>query len=436
MGLGLRSGGLSAHMVSARTGSGVRMNSAHAFEYPEDIQALLDALGGFIRAEILPRHKKHADLLADSRRKYLPDGRFSPEMWDIIGEIRKASAEAGFYGMSVPESIGGMGMGLLAYFAAWEYISRTCGPRDWLSYYIISHWAKGPSPLLAHASDKAKEDILPGIMNGDKTMCFALSEPEAGSDAAMIRTRAVADGDGWRLSGTKIWISNSVHADYAVIFAVTDPELAAARKGGISAFLVPTDAPGYTLDSTIKMWGQAGTVEGLLAFDDIRIEPHQLLGTLHKGFSLAMLGVGLGRMYNAARAVGYSRWALNEAFEHIKVRETFGKKLSAYQGVTFPLAESAMQVHASHLMSINVAQLLDRGLPATKELAMAKCYAAEAAQLAVDRVMQTFGAMGFTNEMYLTDAYIAMRKISIADGSSEIMRRQIAKFMLNGDMAL
>lgn len=409
---------------------------AIAFEYPDDIATLLDALGGFIRAEILPRHKQHADLLSDSRRKYMPDGRFTPEMWDLIGEVRHASVQAGFYSMSVPEEIGGGGMGLLPYFAAWEYISRTCGPRDWLSYYIISHWAKGPSPVLARASDHARQHIVPSIMTGEKTMCFALSEPEAGSDAAGITTRATPDGDGWRLNGGKIWISNSVHADYAVIFAITDPESAAKRKGGISAFLVPTDSAGYSLESTIKMWGQSGTVEGQLKFDDVRIERHQLLGEEGKGFALAILGVGLGRMYNAARAVGYSRWALDQAFEHIKIRETFGKPISSYQGVTFPLAESAMQIHAAHLMAINVAQLLDRGLPASKELAMTKCFAADAAKLATDRVMQVFGAMGFTNEMYLTDAYIAMRKITVADGSAEILRRLVAKRMLDGDMDL
>lgn len=410
--------------------------SAIAFEYPDDIVTMVDALGGFIRAEILPRHERHAELLADSRRKYLPDGRFSPEVWDIIGEVRKASVDAGFYAMSVPEEIGGGGMGLLAYFAAWEYVSRTCGPRDWLSYYIISHWAKGPSPVLARATPEARETIVPAIMSGDKTMCFALSEPEAGSDAAAIRTRARPDGDGWRLSGGKIWTSNSLHADYAIVFAVTDPEAAEARRGGISAFLVPTDAPGFSIESTIKMWGQSGTVEGQLKFDEIRVEPHQLVGDLHKGFALAMLGVGLGRMYNAARAVGYSRWALEQAFDYIKLRETFGKPLSAYQGVTFPLAESAMQIHAAHLMSQNVAQLLDRGQPASKELAMTKCFAAEAAVRAVDRVIQVFGAMGFTNEMFLTDAYIAMRKITVADGSGEILRRLIAKRMLDGDMGL
>lgn len=410
--------------------------TAIAFDYPEDIRGLLDALGVFIRNEVLPRHEKHADLFHDPRRKYMPDGRFTPEVWAIIGEVRKASAEAGFYAMSVPESIGGGGMGLLAYFAAWEYISRTCGPKDWLSYYIISHWAKGPSPVLEHVTPQAAEDVLPAIMSGDKTMCFALSEPEAGSDAAMIRTRAEADGDGWRLTGNKIWISNSPHADYAVVFAVTDPAAAALRKGGISAFLVPTDSPGFELESTIRMWGQAGSVEGLLRFENVRLEPHQLMGELHKGFGLAIHGVSLGRMYNSARAVGYSRWALNQAVDYIKVRETFGKPIASYQGVTFPMAEAAMEIHAAHLMAQNVAQLIDRGLPASKELSMAKCYAAEVGKRTVDRVIQVFGAMGFTDEMYLTDAYIAMRKISIADGSAEILRRLIAKRMLAGDMDL
>jgi len=252
----------------------------------------------------------------------------------------------------------------------------------------------------------------------------------------MIRTRAERDGDGWRLSGSKIWISNSVHADYAIVFAVTDPDKADRRKGGISAFLVDTRSEGYSLESTIKMWGQAGTVEGLLAFDNVRIEPHQLLGELDNGFKLAMLGVGYGRMYNSARAVGYSRWALQQAIDYVGVRETFGKPLSAYQGVTFPLAECAMRIHASHLMALNVAQLLDRGETASKELAMAKCFAAETGQMTLDRVMQVFGAMGFTDEMYLTEAYIAMRKIVIADGSAEILRRLIAKRMLDGDMDL
>jgi acyl-CoA dehydrogenase len=149
-----------------------------------------------------------------------------------------------------------------------------------------------------------------------------------------------------------------------------------------------------------------------------------------------MLGVGLGRVYNSGRSIGMSRWALEQAFEYVKVRESFGKKISEYQGVTFPLAESAMQVHAAHLVARNACELLDQGLPAVKELSMAKAYAVEVGKLAIDRAMQTHGAMGFTNEMHLAEAYITMRKINVADGTNEILRRTIVRQLLNGDIEL
>jgi len=283
---------------------------------------------------------------------------------------------------------------------------------------------------------EAAKTITPGLLSGDTTMCFALSEPEAGTDAAMLKTRAVPEGDGWRLSGTKIWITNSPHADVAVVFAITDPERAGARKGGISAFLVPTKSKGFSLDRTIKMWGHAGTDEALLRFDNIRVEPWQLIGELHNGFKLALLGVGLGRMYNSARGVGYGRWALDQAVEYAKVRKAFGKPIADYQGVMFPLAESAMELHGAHLMALNVAQLLDRGLPAVKELSMTKAYAAQAGKRALDRVIQVHGAMGFTNEMYLTDAYASMARINVADGTWEILRNTVGKQLLKGDLDL
>jgi len=149
-----------------------------------------------------------------------------------------------------------------------------------------------------------------------------------------------------------------------------------------------------------------------------------------------MLGVNLGRIYNSARVVGIGRWALEMALEYAKIRKAFDKPIAEYQGVTFPLAESAMQIHAAHLMSLNVAQLIDRGLPAIKELSMTKAFAVEAGVKAIDRVIQTHGAIGMTNEMFLTDAYITMRKINVADGSNEILRRQIVRQLLGGDTAL
>jgi acyl-CoA dehydrogenase len=149
-----------------------------------------------------------------------------------------------------------------------------------------------------------------------------------------------------------------------------------------------------------------------------------------------MLGVNLGRIFNSARAVGVSRWALEMGFDYAKVRHAFGNPIAEYQGVTFPLAEASMQIHAAHLMSLNVSQLLDRGLPARKELSMTKAFAVQAGARALDAVMQVHGAMGMTNELNLTEAYVSMRKVNIADGTNEILRRAIAKAMLDGDMAL
>ncbi|MGE0152042.1 MAG: acyl-CoA dehydrogenase family protein [Reyranellaceae bacterium] len=410
--------------------------TAIAYEYPDDLKTILEAVRGFLRAEVFPRHEKHEKLLTNHRTLYGEDGRFTHEAWELISEVRMAAASAGFYGMCAPAEIGGGGFGLVAYFAVWEEIFRLCGMKHWLGHHMLSHWAKGPSPVLKEMTEEAKRTILPDIMSGKATLCFGLSEPGAGSDAAMIKTRAEPDGDGWRLNGGKIWTTNSPHADYVVVFAITDPEKAAKRAGGISTFLVPTNAKGFVIEKVIKMWGSPGGDEAVLHFDDLRLEPMHLVGKLHKGFATALLGVNLGRIYNSARVVGIGRWALEMAFDYAKIRNTFGKPIAEYQGVTFPLAESAMQIHAAHLMSLNVAQLLDRGLPAVKELSMTKAFAVEAGVKCIDRVIQTHGAIGMTNEMYLTDAFITMRKINVADGSNEILRRQIVRQMLGGDTAL
>jgi len=409
---------------------------AIAFEYPEELAALREGITAFIRAEVIPRHEKNADLFENPRKVFDDRGAFTPRVLDLIREVRMASGRAGYYAMAAPESLGGGGLGHLAYFAAWERIFHLCGSHYWLAHYMISHWAKGPSPVLAGVSPTYRDTVIPKLISGEHSMCFALSEPGAGSDAAMIKTRAEKDGDGWRLTGSKIWISNSPYAEYAVVFAVTNPEQAGKRRGGISAFLVPTSSPGFTRDKLVNMWGHVGTDEAILMFDNVRIEPEQLVGELDRGFKISMLGVGLGRIYNSARSVGIGRWALEKAIEYVNVRETFGKKIAEYQGVTFPLAESAMQLHAAHLMALNVCQLLDKGLAAPKELSMTKTYAVEAGKLAVDRAMQAHGAMGFTNEMHLAEAYITLRKVNVADGTNEIMRHVIVKQLLAGDVDL
>lgn len=408
--------------------------SAIAVPYPAEIEAFRDGLDRFLKQEVIARHERHAALLDDPRRLYDESGRYVPEAQALIREVRMAGARAGYYTMCVPAELGGGGQGNLAWFGCWERIFHRCADQYWLGQYAISHWAFGPSAVLAKVSPMARERILAPMMEGRQSMCFGMSEPGAGSDAMMMKTRAVRDGDGWRISGSKIWTTNSPYADYCIVFAVTDPARAEQRKGGISAFLVPTTAPGFTIQRVIKMFGHIGGNEAMLHFDDIRVEPWQLVGELDRGFSIAMIGVNLGRLFNSARSVGLARWALEKAFDYVKVREAFGNPISEYQGVMFPLVESAMQMHAAHLMCHNVARLLDAGAPARKEVAMTKAFATQMGAQAIDRVIQAHGAIGFTNELGLVDAWHSLRMVNIADGTNEVLRRTIAKEMLDGDL--
>jgi acyl-CoA dehydrogenase len=410
--------------------------SSIAFEIPDEIRALCDGLGDFLKAEVIARHEGHHDLLSNGRNTYDENGRYVEEVIEIIRDVRMAASKAGYYNMCVPEELGGSGLGMLAYYVAWEHAFRQCGPHNWLAVYAISHWALGPSRLLERVTPEARDDMLNGMIEGRTSMCFGLSEPGAGSDAAALTTRATPDGNGWRINGRKIWTTNSPIADYCIIFAQTDPERAAARKGGISAFLVPTDAPGFTVESIIRMHGSVGGNEAQLVFEDIRVEPSQLVGELHDGFKNAVFGVSMGRIYNSARALGLARWSLDLALDYSTTRQAFGKPISEYQGVTFPLAESAMEMHGAHLMGLNAAMLLDRGEAAIKELSMAKAYAVEVGARAIDRAIQVHGAMGFTNEVGLAEAYNTVRVVNVADGTNEILRRTIVHRLLGGDRDL
>jgi acyl-CoA dehydrogenase len=410
--------------------------SAIAAELPEDVRAMRDGLVAFARAEVLPRHEAHRDFFEDPRRLYREDGRFSDALIALIGEVRRAAAKAGYYGMCVPEALGGGGFGHLAYYVGWEELFRLCGPQNWLMLYVISHWAFGPSRLLERVTPEARERILAPMMAGEASMCFGLSEPGAGSDAAALATRAVADGRGWRLTGRKIWTTNAPVADYCIVFAITDAARAAARKGGISAFLVPTNAPGFEVQRVIRLFGQIGGDEAELRLEDVPVEPWQLVGELNQGFAAALYGVSLGRIYNSARAVGYGRWALERALDYAQLRQAFGRPIAEYQGVTFPLAESAMELHGAHLMGLNAAALLDKDERAVKELSMTKAYSVQVGYRAVDRAMQTHGAMGFTNELGLYHAWHALRIVNVADGTNEILNRTIVQQLLKGDTEL
>ncbi len=401
-----------------------------------DIDDLLGGLRAFVRAEVIPRHEANERTLSHELR-YGPDGRFRPEVLALMTEVRVASATAGYLNMFLPPELGGEGLGYETYYAVWEAVYRQCGGRFWLGYQTIGHWARSASHLLLHATTELRDAVLPRLITGEHMMCFAMSEPDAGSDAWRMSTKATRTASGsWVLAGTKQWITNGPYAEYAIVFAVTDRDRAQRRAGGISAFLVPTAAKGFAIDSVIRMFGESGGDEGIISLNDVEVPSANLIGVEGEGFPLALTGVSEGRLYNSARSVGLARWALEAAVSYATERTTFGQEIINYQGVSFPLAERAMEVHAAHLMGLNCARRLDQGVPSRKELAMTKAYSTEAAVRTIDVAMQTHGGMGFTNEMSLFDAWVQARKICVADGTSQILRREVARALRAGDLDL
>ncbi|MDP7639461.1 MAG: acyl-CoA dehydrogenase family protein, partial [Candidatus Hydrogenedentes bacterium] len=342
--------------------------SAIAVELPGEVESARDGILAFAKKEVMPRHERNKFLFENPRELYREDGALSDEAVALVREVRAAAAKAGFYQMCVPKALGGGGLGHLAYYVAWEALFHSCGPQNWLMLYALSHWAFGPSRLLEKMTPEAQNRILPTLMDGSKSMCFGLTEPGAGSDFSMIETRAERDSEGWRITGRKIFITNAPLADFCILLAVTDPELARARRGGVSLFALPTNAPGFSVEQIIRLFGHIGGDEAELALDGVYVEPWQLVGDLNDGFGTALYGVSLGRIYNSARAIGYGRWAMKKALDHAKARKAFGSSISQYQGVTFPLAESATELHAAHLMGLNAATLIDQGHLAVKEL--------------------------------------------------------------------
>ncbi len=400
-----------------------------------DTADLIDGLHSFIQSVVLPLEKEHHDLLEDHRLLYDERGGYAGEVRSLMHRVRMASAEAGYYSMFCPADIGGGGQGSTAIFETYESIYRTYGPGRLLIEPIIAHWATGPSFLCGHFTSQLREKLLSSILRGEVSMCFGMSEPDAGSDAWMMTTRARREGSDWVINGTKQWTSNAPYADYCYLFAVTDQEVHKQRMGGVSCFLVPMSAPGVSVDSVVRLFGEIGGNEGITSFTDVRVPGENLIGIEGQGFKLAMGGVSMGRVYNCARAVGQSRWALEKAVEYAKTRRTFGRPIAEHQGVSFKLAESAMDIYAARCAARDLTARLDRGERPIRELAMAKAICAEAFLRVIDRCMQVCGGMGLTNELRLYKAWQSARIMQLADGSAEILRETTAKRLLRGEVS-
>jgi acyl-CoA dehydrogenase len=404
----------------------------NAAQVPEEIVRIGESLIRFVDQEVAPIEAAHRALLASDRTIYDEQGRFTPEVEALKRTVRMKSAEAGFYTMFGPEELGGGGLGPVAAVYLNGLLAAHCGPGRTLIHPVVipSPFTNGLSPVLTFLDPSLRDDYLPHLASGDRTLCFGLSEPDAGSDVFGMKTRAVRDGDHWVITGSKQWITNGPYADYAMIFAVTDPDLAAARKGGITGFFVDTTWPGFEVVSTIPIMGQLGAEIGILSFDGLRVPDTHRLGEVNQGLKVAMRGVNTGRLGLSATCIGLARWALVQAVEYARVRKTFGKPIGEHQAVQILLADSAAEIYAAETMLMDCALKLERGEKALAETSMVKLHCTDAANRVFDRCIQAHGGMGLTNELRLEAGYRFTRSMRIPDGTSEIQRRTIARDLL------
>ncbi|MBB3176639.1 acyl-CoA dehydrogenase family protein [Variovorax sp. Sphag1AA] len=407
------------------------------FTIPSEWVEIGDSLIRFIDREVAPLEHEYRALLGSERTLYTEDGRYAPKVTQLRKQVRMRSAELGFYTALAPESIGGGGLGAQAAAYIQERLNAHVGPSRHLIQTVVlpSPFTNGLTPVLRHLDPAVLDKHHDVIASGEKTLCFGLSEPDAGSDVFGMRTRAVRDGDDWVITGTKQWITNAPYADCAMVFAVTDEEKARAHKGGITGFFLPTDTPGFAVPSVIPTMGHLGADIGIVTLDQVRVPDSHRLGPVDKGLSVALDGVNAGRLSMAASCLGLSRWALDQALAYSKVRKTFGQPIAEHQAVQIMLAECAMDIYAAKSMIQHCAWLVDQGRAATKEVSIVKAASTEAAGRVFDRCIQIHGGMGLTNELRLEEGYRFVRTMRIPDGTSEIQRRTIARRLLDGDTA-
>ncbi|HSP54145.1 MAG TPA: acyl-CoA dehydrogenase family protein, partial [Dehalococcoidia bacterium] len=400
---------------------------------PEDIRDIVKGastgINQFIDSEVVPLEKEMGDVLTNERKFFDESGKAVPAVLEARKQVRMKSAAAGYYGMFAPESVGGGDLGIRAMVFVEESMYRKYGPgrplitwaKGFLSQPTIASFVDGPSHVLVSVSDSVRKEHLPQISRGEKTVCFALSESNAGSDVWGLQTKAKRDGDDWIINGSKQWITNSPYCEYAVVFAVTDEQMLAEKKGGITAFFVETSAQGYSFDGVLPVMGHIGGDCGGMSFDNIRVSADRVVGPLNQGFQIAMFGISEGRLSISANCVGMCEYALDRSLEYAQQRVTFGKPISEYQAIQFMLADTAIDIYTMKYMVLQTAALVEEfpktGRLPVKEISMAKAYAVEKTQECYDRAIQVHGGMGLTNELPLNEGFRIARTLRIPDGT-------------------
>jgi butyryl-CoA dehydrogenase len=335
-------------------------------------------------------------------------------------EIVKELGELGIMGIFVPETYGGAGMDHVSYALGIEEISVQCAATGVI---VSAHSSLAMWPILGLGTEEQKRRFLPEMAAGRHIGCFALTEPQAGSDAAGQKTRAIRDGDSYVINGTKNFITNGPQASVAIVFAMTDTS---AGHHGISAFIVDTSTPGWQVVHNEDKMGIHGAHSAQLSFSDMRVPADCLLTEEGQGFKVAMKTLDGGRIGIAAQAVGIARAALEESLKYASARRAFGAPIGSFQAIQWKLADMAVEVDAARLLTLQAAALKDAGKVHTKQSAMAKLFAAETAMKAATEAVQIHGGYGYTKEFKVERFFRDAKITEIYEGTSEIQRLVIA----------
>ena len=353
------------------------------------------------------------------------------ESGEFPTDLIRAAAGHGLLGVTIPSAWGGTGRDYLSYALAIEAIAKASATVAAVLVVTNSLVAE----LVAHAgSEPQKERWLRALATGDAIGAFALSEPDAGTDAANQQTRAVASGDGYRITGRKVWVANADAARVAVVFAATRSGRRGLRAQGVTAFLVPMYTTGITRTARADSLGVRGLGCVDLEFDVLVGDDH-VLGQVDRGFPLAMWALEGGRVGIAAQALGIGEAALDEAIAHAKKREQFGQPIANYQAIQWMLADSATELAAARMMTWKAADAKDRQEHSAFEASMAKLAASEAAHRAADRAMQVLASAGYRRGSVVERLFRDVRATEIYQGTSEAQRMIIAGAVI-GDLRI
>ncbi|QHI99450.1 acyl-CoA dehydrogenase [Xylophilus rhododendri] len=345
--------------------------------------------------------------------------------WAEAGWIDEAvvrqMGQLGLLGMVVPDTFGGSFTDYTAYALAVEEISAADGA---LGALMSVHNSVGCGPVLRYGSEAQKARWLTPLATGEAIACFCLTEPQAGSEAHNLRTRAVLEDGHWVLNGAKQFVTNGKRAQLAIVFAVTDP---AAGKKGISAFLVPTDTPGFVVQRVEHKMGIRASDTCAIALDDCRLPQDAMLGEAGRGLAIALSNLEGGRIGIAAQAVGIARAAFERALAYSRERQQFGKPIGEHQSIANLLADMHTRINAARLLVLHAAQLRTAGLPCLSEASQAKLFASEMAEQVCSHAIQIHGGYGYLEDYEVERYYRDARITQIYEGSSEIQRMVIAR---------